>query len=366
MNWIEIYAASFVSALVLTLLFTPLCKRLAVRFAFLDIPKCEGHKLHQKATPLLGGPAMLGAFLLTVCGGVLSTVRLSEREFSGEVLSQIYGMENIKPEFVTLCLCAVAATALGLYDDRHSMKAWKKLIGQILIAAAAATWGGISITIFVSVPAVSWGFTVFWLVLIFNAINFFDNMDGLAAGTSAIAFTFFAIAAAVNQQFFVASFSAAAAGAAYGFWAFNRSPASIFMGDSGSHFLGFMLGVVSAKVTYYTPGISTTRFTVLIPVFILAIPLLDTLTVVLIRWYHHKPVYVGDHNHISHRFLHMGLTRAGSVSMVHLLCLIAGLGALPLLWGDEKTCFMLIVQGLAIFAMVSFLQYNLMKKDSPK
>lgn len=361
MDWTEIYLLIFFTAFFLSILTTPLCKRLAWRWKILDVPKCEQHKLHARATPLLGGLAMFSAWLLTILLACLC--RGIQAHFFPELTEGLKGVPLILPNFIILLLCAGASVALGLYDDRHSMKAWKKLIGQILIAAVTAAGGGVSITLFIGIPAVSYLITVFWIVLIFNAINFFDNMDGLAVGTSTIAFLFFAFAAAVNQQYFVASLAALSAGAGAGFWLYNRSPASIFMGDSGSHLLGYLLAVVSAKVTYYTPGVSTTKFTMLIPLFILAIPLLDTLTVVLIRLYNHKPIYVGDHNHISHRFLHMGLTRPQAVTMVHLLSLIAGLGALPLLWGETRTCFLLIVQGLLIFALISYLQFILHKKE---
>ncbi len=361
MDWTEFYLIVFFTAFFFALLTTPVCKRLARKWEILDVPKCEQHKLHANATPLLGGVAMFSAWLLTLLLAALG--RGIQAEYFPELTSGLKGVPLILPNFITLILCAAASVALGLYDDCHSMKAWKKLIGQIVIAAVTAAGGGVSITLFIGIPAVSYLLTVFWIVLIFNAINFFDNMDGLAVGTSTIAFVFFAFAAAVNQQYFVASLAALSAGAGAGFWIYNRSPASIFMGDSGSHLLGYLLAVISAKVTYYTPGVSTTKFTMLIPLFILAIPLLDTLTVVLIRLHNRKPIYVGDHNHISHRFMHMGLTRPQAVTMVHLLSLISGLAALPLLWGDARTCFLLIIQGLLIFAQITYLQFILHKKE---
>lgn len=361
MDWVGIYLIIFVTAFLLTVFSTPFCKRLARKWNIMDIPKCEQHKLHSNATPLLGGLAMFLAWV-----GTFALAALGRQVASGfpELAEGLKGVPLAMPHLITLILCATAAVLLGLYDDRHSMKAWKKLIGQILIAAVTATWGGVSITLFIGIPAVSWLITVFWIVLIFNATNFFDNMDGLAVGTSTIAFVFFAFAAAVNQQFFVASLAALSAGAGAGFWLFNRAPASIFMGDSGSHLLGYLLAVISAKVTYYTPGVSTTKFTLLIPLFILAIPLLDALTVVLIRLHNRQPIYVGDHNHISHRFMHMGLTRPQAVTMVHLLALISGLGALPLLWGEIRTCFLLIIQGLLLFSLITYLQCALHKKDN--
>ena len=363
MDWVRIYAIIFIAALVFSLIYTPVCKAIAVKFNFLDVPKCEQHKLHKKATPLLGGLAMFAAWLTTILLSFAARY-LFPNLADSRLLEQADGIFLVSRETIVLLLCAGLATLMGIYDDKFSMKAWKKLIGQILIAMLAATWGGLSITLFIGIPIVTWCVTVFWIVLIFNAVNFFDNMAGLAVGTCCIAFLFFTVAAAINQQYFVASLAAVSAGSALGFWCYNRAPASIFMGDSGSHFLGFLIAAVSAKVTYYTAGVSTTRFTMLIPLFILAIPLLDTLTVVLIRLHNHKPIYVGDHNHISHRFLHMGLTRPQAVSMVHLLCLIAGLGALPLLWGEARTSILLIIQGLVIFTLITFLQFALYKGES--
>ena len=331
--------------------------KLAYKTGFLDIPACEQHKQHRKATPLLGGLAMFSAF--SAAFAVLWIVWIfSGENFAAERGKQIAdGLALMKSQASVFALCVIASVLLGLYDDKFSMKAWKKLIGQILISLVAVLWGGAQITLFIPVPAVSTALTVFWFVLIFNAINFFDNMDGLAAGTALIAFFFFMIAGVVNGQYLVTLLSAVSAGTALGFLWYNKNPAKIFMGDSGSHLLAFLIAYISTKVTYFTPGVSSTKLNIIIPLFVLAIPLLDTVTVVLIRLKNHKPIYVGDHNHISHRFWHMGLSRANAVRMVHLLSIIAGLGALPLLRGDLFTSILLIIQGLFIYLMVCFLQY---------
>ncbi len=359
MSWIVIDGIVFVCALALGLAFTALCGRLAWKLGFLDTPKSEQHKQHRRPTPLLGGVAMFAAWFVTMSAAFAVYVFLRENSLDPEVSGTLGGMPLVSNELIAMTACAAASVLLGLYDDKHALKAWQKLIGQILIASAATLFAGVKITLFVPNPVFSFCATVFWFILIFNAVNFFDNMDGLAAGTAVIAFLFFTVASAANGQFFMAALGASCAGAAAGFWWFNKYPAKIFMGDSGSHFLAFMLAFISARITYYTPGISATRFALLIPLFILAIPLLDAVTVVIIRLRNHKPIYVGDHNHISHRFRNMGLSTPAAVGMVHLLSAIAGLGALPLLWGELSTCVLLIVQGLAIYGFVCFLQYSL-------
>jgi len=357
LDWIHVYAAIFILAAALSLVLTPACQKLAFATKFLDVPKGQQHKLHAKATPLLGGLAIYLAWIATVGTGFIASKAMDIQSVNYIVAKSLGGMQAVEREFLVICLCATAALILGLCDDRLALRANIKLFVQIAIAAVAATWGGVHISLFIHNEIITWLASVFWILVIFSAINFFDNMDGLAVGTATIAFGFFTMAAAANQQYFVATLGASCAGASLGFWFFNHSPASIFMGDAGSHFVGFMLAVISAKVTYYTPGVSTTHLTVLIPLFILAVPLFDTAAVVAIRIYNRKPIYVGDHNHISHRFLHMGMSRKQAVLLVHLTALVSGLGVLPLLWSDEKTCAVLIVQGLIFVVLISLLQY---------
>ena len=176
MDWVRIYAIIFIAALFFSLIYTPLCKRLAQKFHFLDVPKCEQHKLHRKATPLLGGLAMFAAWLTTILGALAARC-LFPNLADSRIIEQADGFFLVSRETFVLLFCAGLSTLLGVYDDKFSMKAWKKLIGQILIAMIAATWGGLTITLFIGIPIVTWCVTVFWIVLIFNAINFFDNMD---------------------------------------------------------------------------------------------------------------------------------------------------------------------------------------------
>lgn len=357
LDWTQIYAAVFIVALGFSLLLTPLCRIIARKTSFMDVPKCENHKLHTDATPLLGGAAMFGAWILTICAGFFAAKFLLPSAGRDNLNEALSGINFVAMDFFIICLCAFAALLLGLLDDRKPMKAGTKFAGQFIIAVITALFSHTQISLFVGIPGISFCLTVLWFLFIFNSINFFDNMDGLAAGTSAIAFIFFTAAAIWNGQYFVASLGASLAGSVLGFWFFNHSPASIFMGDSGSHFLGYMLAVLSAKTTYYTPELSASPMNVLIPVFILAVPVFDTLAVIVIRIINGKPIYVGDHNHISHRFHHMGMSRKRAVLLVHILGIISGLGAMPLLWGDRKSCILLLIQGLAILLLLTLLQH---------
>ncbi len=361
MVWWNLYLIVFAAALTVGLVLTPGFRSLALRFGFYDKPKEQEHKSHTTPTPLLGGLAICSTWLITIIIGMVASKSVRDNFLDTSVITNLPGISKVSTELVFICLGAVLVTLLGLYDDKFNMSAKTKLAGQIAIAAIAVTWGGVKINFLMQVPILAWVATVFWIVLVMNAINFFDNMDGLAIGTAAIAFSFFTVVSASSSQYFIAVLSAATAGAAFGFWFYNHTPATIFMGDSGSHFLGYNMAVLGVMATYYNPSMASTYLPVLIPLFILAIPLFDLCAVVVIRIRAGKPIYIGDNNHISHRFLNMGLTRKEAVMMVHLLEIAIGLSVLPLMWGDLRTTIISLLQACTILLLVTLLQNHLKK-----
>ncbi len=355
-SWYQVYLTAFLGGCFVTWLLTPMWRKLARIWGVLDCPSSEKHKKHNKSTPLLGGAAIFSGWLLAIIAGVVLVV-ICGQDLGTDISQYQAGVIKVAPRLAALLLGGVAALLLGLYDDVRSLKAAPKFIGQFLIALLAVHYGGVRITLFVDNTIFSYAVTVFWFMLLMNSINFLDNMDGLAAGTVGIALAFFTFVAAYNQQFFIAALAAVSTGAVAGFWCYNRSPASIFMGDSGSHFIGYLTAVISASTTYYCHDYSLSRFPVVLPLFILAIPLFDTATVVWIRVRNRKPFWIGDHNHISHRFLRMGLTRAQSVRAVHLAQIILSLCVLPLLSVQPIMAWVLVVQAVVFLVFISFLQY---------
>ena len=362
-SWLIAYAASFAAGCSLCLILTPLFRVIAAKTGFMDVP-ANNHKGHGKATPLLGGAAMFLSWLTVLCAGVLFMMLSVHKPlfFGGLFSEHLDGLMNITPQLLWLILAATGAVVLGLIDDKYALGAGTKFAGQFIIALIAVLGGGVKVTLFINLPYVTCGISVFWIMLMMNSINFFDNMDGLAAGTIAIATAFFAVIAGLNNQYFVALFSALCCGVCCGFWFYNAAPATIFMGDSGSHFIGFLAAVIAAKVTCFDAGYSLSRFPVLIPAMILALPLFDTLMVVIIRTINKKPFWIGDHNHVSHRFTRMGLTRPQAVRVVHLTALAISLTTLPIYWGDFKTAAVLVVQCFLLLAIVTVLQIAAEKK----
>ena len=364
-NWTCAYLLSGIAGAVLALLYTPLFRRIALKTDFMDVPG-NNHKGHRKATPLLGGGAIYLAWISAIglCLLVAGLGRAGLVPYLPEL--DALHLDAAYRRLSVLVIGGTLALLLGLIDDKIALSAGVKFSGQLVIALLTVLIGGIRFQLAPELPQLSCGFTVFWIMLMMNSINFFDNMDGLAIGTVAIAMALFAVIAGLNNQYLIAGFAAMNCGVACGFWFYNASPASIFMGDSGSHFVGYLAAVVAAQVTFFDKSYSLSRFPVLMPLFILALPLFDTAMVILIRTVNKKPFWIGDHNHISHRFVRMGLSRPQAVLLVHLLALTIGLGILPVFWGKFLTAVLLVLQSLLILLVITLLQLWLSKKPDAR
>ena len=347
-----IYLGAFLVAFMLCCILTPIAKALAWKLNFLDKPHNEGHKQHSDATPVLGGAAITLSWMVTLAIGYITIT---------ENILNLNSLEAISPGVFkrTLPLWVLMGGAgafclLGMVDDRNPMSAKVKLFLQIFICAIVSKWG-FQITFFTANPLITWLLTFCWMMFILNAINFYDNMDGLCTGVTAIAATMFFLVASLQGHYLVALLAIVTAASCFGFYVFNSNPASIFMGDSGSHFCGYMLAVLGGLVTYYDPETSVGTFSFLVPFAILALPIFDTFAVILIRLHLKEPIYIGDNNHISHRFVKMGFSRRCSVGMIHLLCITAGLSGVALMYSALKIALIIIVQLIAIFIFLTLL-----------
>lgn len=281
---------------------TPLVTRLAKSINFVDHP--EARKLHVTPVPMLGGVA--------IYVGLIAAVALSGTATLRELLGVLGG--------------ATVMTLFGLVDDRYGMRPSVKMVGQAL-AGGILIWSGIQVSIF-PWPAVNIVVTLCWIIGICNAINFLDNMDGLAAGITTVASGFFFIIALVEGLGLVASLAAATLGACIGFLYYNFNPASLFMGDAGSMLLGFVLAVLGIKLQFANAPLHVTW---MIPIIILGLPIFDTTLVVFSRLRRRKPVYKGGQDHTSHRFVAVfGMTSARAVITLYMVAAVLGLIALML------------------------------------
>lgn len=316
---------------------TPLARVAARRLGFLDDP---GHrKIHAEPVPLLGGVAVFFA----VVAGLMAA---GPDAWAGE-----------GRRLAGILLGAMMALILGLVDDRCDLKAAPKLAGQVLIALVAVA-GGLRLTLFIPVPALHWLMTVLWLVTVMNALNFMDNMDGLCPGVGAICALIFGGIAVAHGQPVAAALAAATAGALLGFLPWNFPRAKIFLGDGGSHLVGFLLGALALLPHYYLlRDPSPTVLPVLIPLIVLVLPLFDLVAVMWQRWRRGAPVYLGDTNHISHRFVRLGLSPLAAVTVLYLLTAVLGFGAVVLLWAPPWVAGLVVAQTLGVLALVTALQH---------
>jgi UDP-GlcNAc:undecaprenyl-phosphate GlcNAc-1-phosphate transferase len=316
------FLAAFVSAFLTALLSLPVWRRWCLRTNLVDDP---GHrKIHSSPVPLAGGFAVLTGILLPLgLGAILLQLGILKTASAQAI---IHGLDRRAWELITLGLGAVAVTILGWLDDRHELKPLAKFIGQFIIAAAVAA-AGKRITLFVPSELFSYAVTILWLLTVMNAFNFIDNMNGLCAGLGAIGAWKFGVLAAVNGEYLVALTGFLMCGALVGFLPWNFPNARAFLGDAGSHLVGYLLAVMAILPHFYTRQ-NPHPLAVLAPLFVLAIPLVDLTQVVVFRTLNKKPFWLGDTNHLSHRLVRAGLSRARAVAVLWLAAALIGLVAM--------------------------------------
>ena len=313
------FAAAFLGALLTSLLTLPLWRKWCLRANHVDDP---GHrKIHDVPVPLAGGFAVLSGVLLPLAiGAVLLKLGVVKVSAAGLI---IHGIDRRAVELAVLAGGAVAITILGMLDDRHELKALPKFVGQLLIAVAVAV-ACKRITLFVHSEVFSYAITILWLLTVINAFNFMDNMNGLCAGVGAIGAIIFGLIAAANGEYLVAITGFLMCGALAGFLPWNFPNARAFLGDAGSHLVGYLLAVLAILPHFYTRQ-NPHPLAVLTPLFVLAVPLLDLAQVVIYRTLHRKPFWIGDTNHLSHRLVRAGLSRTQAVLILWLIAIIIGL-----------------------------------------
>ncbi len=319
--------------LVIAILFSLLAIRIARWAKLLDIPGSANHKQHSQPMPLAGGIALF---------------------LSAIVLMTIFHLW--RPPFSFLLLAATIVFAFGIWDDARGLSAPQKLAIQVF-ASILLIVSGSSIRILENVSFLSpivinildWGLTIFWLVGIANSINLIDSMDGLAVGTAGISFALLMALALVAQQVDLALFSAIFLGICIGIYAFNITPAWLFLGDSGTQTIGFILAAVAM---IYTPNNLPQGSSWFVPMLVLGVPIFDTTLVVVSRLLLHKPVFHGDLAHTYHRLVAMGLDPNRAVLSIHLTTLILNFLAFIALslspWKANSIFFAVVLVGVTL------------------
>jgi UDP-GlcNAc:undecaprenyl-phosphate GlcNAc-1-phosphate transferase len=294
-------------------------RRLAMRLGMLDEP--TGRKAHSSPVPLLGGSAIFAAAGLPIAVASALAVAWGATgapAWLPAILKQhIPGAAAKAPMALGILGGAFVLHVVGLLDDRRAMGPWVKFALQFLVAAWAVVFCDVRV-LRLAGPAVSCAVSILWLVTITNAFNFLDNMDGLSAGVAAICTAALLAAAASLGQLFVSAWLCLLLGALLGFLPFNFAPASSYMGDAGSLVIGFLLGVLSCLTSYIQPGRGFTVYGVLAPVVLMAVPLYDVISVIVLRLKAGQNPVAGDRRHFSHRLLRRGMSPRRAVLTVYL------------------------------------------------
>jgi UDP-GlcNAc:undecaprenyl-phosphate GlcNAc-1-phosphate transferase len=312
------FLAAFASAFLTTLLALPVWRKWCLRIRLVDDP--GQRKIHDQPVPLAGGLAVLTGILLPLAAGAI--LLKTEAVFFHQTQSIQYGLEKRGLELLTIACGAIAITLLGWLDDKHELKPLPKFAGQLLVAVAVAIVCK-RITLFVHSDVFSYAITILWILTVINAFNFMDNMNGLCAGLGAIGAGLFAIIAAANGEYLVATTGFLMCGALIGFLPWNFPNARAFLGDAGSHLVGYLLAVMAILPHFYTKQ-NPRPLAVLSPLLVLAVPLIDLAQVVILRTRNRKPFWIGDTNHLSHRLVRAGLSRTRAVLLLWLIAVMIG------------------------------------------
>lgn len=333
-------------------------RRWSLRVGFVDSP--GGHKRHSRPVALGGGMAIVVGVLVPVAAGLVLTYHWQRTEaptwLPAFARAHLAGITSKLPLLLLVLAPAVGLHIVGLVDDRRALGPLVKLTAQLAAALWVATVAGVRAAEVLPVP-ISVAVTVLWIVLITNAFNFLDNMDGLSAGVAMIAAAIFAVASTAIGQIFVPMLAWVLVGALGGFLVFNFSPASIFMGDSGSLVVGYLIGVITILATFYDPGQALAPVGVLVPVVVLAVPLYDVLSVVMYRLKLGESPFRGDWRHFSHRLVRKGMSRRGAVLTIYLATAATGLPAIALARVGAAMAILLLIQCLCVVAMIAILEH---------
>ena len=329
------WALAFFISIGVVLVTTPAVIYLANKTGAVDKP--DARKVHTVPIPRIGGVGIYLAFMFSIF--LVSAIS----NFSGETLHQIVG----------LTLSGSLMLLVVIIDDYKNLPAKIKLLGQI--GAAAVLVVGFDVRVdfvtdpfgdyiyleWISIPA-----TLFWLVGLTNTVNLIDGLDGLAAGVSALAASTIFLVAMEQYYFLITILTTALAGSAFGFLFYNTNPARIFMGDSGSLFLGFMLAAISII------GVMKSAATIalIVPILALGIPIFDTTFAILRRYLGGQPIFKPDKGHLHHRLLRLGFTQRQAVFLMYVISTVLGLSAIALTEVSAQIAVViLIVVGAAIF-----------------
>lgn len=333
---------AFIISFTFTFASTPLVRRLAFKIGAIDIPR-DNRRMHKKPTPRIGGLAIIFGFMVaTLCFA----------EPTRSLLGTLLG--------------ALIIMVMGIIDDCHALDAKLKFVVQIAAALVVIFVGDIRISVFTNpnflssnpyLVLPSWAsvaITVIWIVFITNAVNFIDGLDGLAAGVSAIMSVSLVFISIRVGEYSIAVLGIAIMGSCFGFLPFNFNPAKIFMGDTGSTFLGFMLATLSIQGVFKSYAVISFA----VPLLILGLPLFDASFAMIRRMATGKSPMVADRGHLHHRLIDMGFSQKQTVFILYAISGVLGISAVLLAESGILRALLLLICVLVFLLIGSMLGSN--------
>jgi UDP-GlcNAc:undecaprenyl-phosphate/decaprenyl-phosphate GlcNAc-1-phosphate transferase len=349
----SLVVAAFITSALLGLL----ARLIAPRLGFVDRP--GGHKGHREPTPLGGGVAIWLTTVGIVGLGILIVGGWGPSGFPEALARHSSGIILRSGSLWLILALSSVIMLMGLVDDWKTLD-WRLRLGIQVSCAVALAFGGVRVTLFgpFTHPLLGGAVTVLWVVGLTNSFNMLDNMDGLAASVGLIVAALFCAAALPVGSLFAPAVLLVVIGALAGFLVHNHSPARLFMGDAGSNFLGFLLGALTVAGTFTRddPGKPYSPYGVLAPLLVMAVPLYDMTSVILIRLSEGRSPFVGDRRHFSHRLVARGLTPRQAVWTIDLVTLAGGAGALLLHRLDGPGACVVAVQTFSLLGVVAILE----------
>ncbi|HZN34167.1 MAG TPA: MraY family glycosyltransferase [Pirellulaceae bacterium] len=359
-------AGSVLPSLIVSLLATWLVRANAARWGLIDLP--GERKVHTAPTPRGGGLAIWLGVVATFAAAQLFLLVAAKSPAVNELIPEfarghVAGIWSQSGKLWILLGGGTALALLGLADDRGGLS-WQLRLAVEFAVAATCVWlvPNLRLTAFLPYPILTGALSVLWIVALINAFNMLDNMDGLSAGVAAIASSMLAAVLLLapdpetrGPQLFVAGLLLVVVGALAGFLWHNRPPAKIFMGDSGAYFLGFMIAAATLLASY-TGYQGQRSHAILAPVLVMAVPLYDMTTVILIRLMAGKSPFHADKNHFSHRLVDLGLTKPQAVLTVYLTTATCGLAALLLHQVERSGAVLIVLLVGCVLSLIAILE----------
>ncbi|GGH76644.1 UDP-GlcNAc:undecaprenyl-phosphate GlcNAc-1-phosphate transferase [Pullulanibacillus pueri] len=348
MSILNEYTFAFVIALAVTVITTPLVRRLALKFNIVDKP--NERKVHQVTMPYLGGVSIALGF------------------FAGYIYLIPHFDARVSSSLTAFVIGGLIILVIGIIDDKYSLAPKYKLLGQTFAAILVVISGfTVHFIQFPLIGRIEFGWlaipiTIIWIVGITNAINFIDGLDGLASGVSSIALCSMLIMSILNGQLLVIGFSVILLGGTIGFLFFNIHPAKIFMGDSGSMFIGYTMAIISIMGLFK----SITIFSLILPIIILGVPIFDTSFAIIRRIAKDQKISTPDKLHLHHQLLNMGFSHRTTVFIIYVISMFFGAAAVvfsrSVLWGS---LFILLLSVILIRFTVEMMDSFNEKRKKP-